>query len=58
VRVAHFFRADDEGLRLSMERVFDDEKVSAVHEALLMLIDKGVSASKKIQSVCAACSGV
>jgi hypothetical protein len=58
VRVAHFFRPDDERLRLSVELVLDDEKVSGVHEALLMLIDKGVSASKKIQSVCAACAGI
>ena len=34
-----------------MELVLNDEKISAVHEALLMLIVKGVSAPKKIQTV-------
>ncbi|VVN71857.1 hypothetical protein PS710_00481 [Pseudomonas fluorescens] len=41
-----------------MEFVFNDEKISAVHEALLMLIDKGVSEPKKIQNVCQSIVGV
>ena len=50
VHIAHRLRPDDEGLRLAVELVFNDEKIS-VHEVLLMLMDKRVSASKKIQNV-------
>ena len=56
VHIAHRLRPDDEGLRLAVVLVFNDEKIST-HEVLLMLMDKRVSASKKIQTVLGGIAG-
>jgi hypothetical protein len=50
ISITHRLCPDDEGFRLPMELVFNDEKIS-VHEILLMLMDKRVGAPKKIQNV-------